>query len=175
VSAFQATQPPRRKGKLSWEQIVALYRTKSVTEIATLDGTTYVTIIKGLHRLGVKMRPRGAAGRIGRAWKKHGYYCKNLLPGASPFRQLRWLVLKALGGKCCKCGNDDLRVLQVNHIDGRSKPKGLNGKRPPKEIAKQFQQILDGQLRNDVDIRCANCNIIHEYERGNQKDIYAQC
>ena len=49
-----------------------------------------------------------------------------------------------LGGKCVNCGETDIRVLQINHINGRDNP--------------------------EVDVRCANCNILYEYERGNLRE-----
>lgn len=165
---------PRRKGKLTWEEIVQKYNTMSVNEIAQEDGTSYVTVLKGLHRLGVKMRPKGSAGNLKPRWTKHGFYKKDLLPGSSPTRQLRWLAITKLGGKC-SCGNKDLRVLQINHINGNLRPdKNSSGIRCPKITRKQLVEIAKGNLTEGINVLCANCNIIHEYERGNITDIYAQ-
>jgi len=164
----------RKKGKLSWAEIEKLYETHSVNQIAAIDGTSYGCLVKGLHRLGVKMRPRGSAGRLGPAPTKHGFYCRDILPGASPIRQLRWLAVKKLGGICCGCKNSDLRVLQINHVNGASRPKkNKHGGRCQKATRNQLIAIIKGDLKDGVDVRCANCNIIHEYERGKIKDIYA--
>lgn len=65
-----------------------------------------------------------------------------------------------LGGKCACCGNDDIRVLQVNHKNGGGTQEKRHG-------AEMYKAIIDGiRLTDDLDLRCANCNLIYEYERG---------
>jgi len=59
------------------------------------------------------------------------------------------------------CGETDRRVLQVNHLNGG----GAKELRSGSLRAQFYRAILDGK-RADVDLRCANCNIRYEYERG---------
>ena len=69
-----------------------------------------------------------------------------------------------LGGKCVECGETDLRVLQINHRNGGGTKE--NTTRGAREI---WKDVIDGK-RNDVDVRCANCNILYEYEVGRRID-----
>jgi hypothetical protein len=71
-------------------------------------------------------------------------------------------VVGLLGGKCVNCGNTDIRVLQVNH-------KNHDGQKDPiqRSTTKFFTWILKGKIpREQFDLRCANCNILYEYESG---------
>lgn len=72
-------------------------------------------------------------------------------------------VLRILGGKCRRCGNEDWRVLQINHKNGggheERSSRGMSG-------AALVRAILNGRKTDDLDVLCANCNVIHEYERG---------
>lgn len=76
------------------------------------------------------------------------------------FRLLRRQAIEFLGGKCVVCGIDDVRVLQLNHLDGggtdEAWKKGRHG---------IHKEILRG-TRSDIDVRCANHNMLYEYEVG---------
>lgn len=72
-----------------------------------------------------------------------------------------------LGGICKGCGCNDIRVLQINHVHGGGTRErlsmGLSG-------FKLIREIVAGRRGvDDLDIRCANCNIIFEYESGRRK------
>lgn len=76
---------------------------------------------------------------------KEGYYKRLNL-------KLRLKVLTHLGGKCSECGFDDVRALQVDHVNGGgSKDRALFAGREGNEK----YQIL-----------CANCNWIKKYVNG---------
>jgi len=71
-------------------------------------------------------------------------------------------LISLLGSKCRKCGIDDPRVLQINHINGNGikdyKKRGSNG---------LYNDILSGKRRkDDLELLCANCNVLYEYEQG---------
>jgi hypothetical protein len=74
----------------------------------------------------------------------------------------RLAVIKYLGGKCTKCGLEDWRVLQINHINGGGN-KDVKSK-PGRNHALQ-QEIIAGKREGEVNLLCANCNILYEYER----------
>jgi len=77
--------------------------------------------------------------------------------------QWRKKAIEVLGGKCVVCGEPDIRVLQVNHLNGGGlKDLKLNSN------SKVYRQVAKGE-RKDVDLRCANCNILYEYERGKRR------
>ena len=62
--------------------------------------------------------------------------------------------------KCSVCGNADIRVLTVNHLNGDGK-KDRDGR-----VCRTYRMILDGRPTIDLDVRCQNCNILHEYDLG---------
>lgn len=70
-------------------------------------------------------------------------------------------VIELLGGKC-RCGNTDPRVLQINHING-----GGTKERQITHLDEFRRDILAGRRSiNDLEILCANCNILYEFEVG---------
>ena len=73
-------------------------------------------------------------------------------------------VIKMLGGKCARCGNTDLRVLNINHKYGRSKDEQIDGCFRTIHFC---DDIIGGKRGTaDLDVLCANCNVIYEYEVG---------
>lgn len=68
-------------------------------------------------------------------------------------------LLETLGGCCKKCGIDDFRVLQINHING------YNGVYRAWDYTRRFvEKDFDG-----IEITCANCNILYEFEKGRKE------
>ena len=75
-------------------------------------------------------------------------------------------AIMILGGKCERCGETDVRVLQINHRNGGGvkdfKKKG------PQTI---YIEIIKGKRgKDEFDVRCSNCNILYEYEMGRRRD-----
>lgn len=69
-------------------------------------------------------------------------------------------ALDILGRTCIICGESDMRVLQINHLNGLGKNEGLRSDT-------MYRAIVNGtRTINDLDLRCANCNWKYEYERG---------
>jgi hypothetical protein len=69
-------------------------------------------------------------------------------------------AINKLGGKCVICGITDLRVLDINHLNGRGDDKGKFG-------MDMYSIILDGsRALDDLDVRCCNHNRLYEYECG---------
>jgi hypothetical protein len=91
---------------------------------------------------------------VGRKWGRVSYWR----------RRLR--VIKLLGGKCCRCGNSDARVLQINHVNGGGSKETQIGK--GEMGSSNFLIDIDKGRRsiNDLNLMCANCNILYEYEVG---------
>jgi transketolase len=75
-------------------------------------------------------------------------------------RKLHDRVIDFLGGKCVSCGITDKRVLQINHInnDGTEEIKKI-GTRPF-----YFAILQNKRPINDLDVRCANCNILYRWK-----------
>lgn len=155
----------RKKGILTVEQIIELYKTKTIKEIAKIDGTSNAVIIRYLHNANVKMRKRGN-NEISKKWIKHGWAGEATKVGIDPATYVRMAVLAKLGGKCCRCGIDDYRLLEINHINGDGKIDSKCKNKCHKHYMQRLA-ILAGEKFN-VEICCANCNVLHEYERGNR-------
>ncbi len=76
------------------------------------------------------------------------------------YDKIRLQVIKALGGACKNCGITDIRLLQINHR------KGGGTKDFGRDPVKAYRDIMRSRRdRTEFDIRCANCNILYEYER----------
>src|SRR3990167_10375303 len=75
-------------------------------------------------------------------------------------RNLRLQALEKLGSKCERCGFNDPRALQIDHING-------GGVRERKKGTSQhvfYRSIVNGE-RTDLQLLCANCNWIKRAER----------
>lgn len=74
-------------------------------------------------------------------------------------RKRRRDALDMLGGECVRCGFDDWRGLQIDHVEG-------GGHREYKELGNQtvYARIADGNTEG-YQLLCANCNMIKRYER----------
>jgi len=77
-------------------------------------------------------------------------------------RDKKLKVIELLGGRCRNCGLTDARVLQVNHING-------DGKKDRASYSSHafYTRILSNKRdTKDLELLCANCNILYEYEVG---------
>ena len=79
---------------------------------------------------------------------------------ATWYRKLRLEIVEILGGVCVNCGFDDIRALQVDHIDG-------GGTQEAREIGnhKIYKKIRDIGPEG-YQLLCANCNSIKRKEHG---------
>ena len=83
----------------------------------------------------------------------------------------RWLegrlvVLGKMGGKCIKCGFDDYRALQIDHINGRGcRERKESGYSSNYQVLKD---ILNGKTEK-YQLLCANCNWIKRWENNECK------
>ena len=72
--------------------------------------------------------------------------------------RIRDAVLAALGRVCISCGFDDIRALQVDHINGggHKERKGINS------VTKYYKIIIESVANGEdkYQLLCANCNMI---------------
>ena len=68
--------------------------------------------------------------------------------------------IDVLGGKCVKCGFNDIRALQIDHVNGG----GLKESRKIGNYKMYLNIINDETIRCNYQILCANCNWIKRYE-----------
>jgi hypothetical protein len=72
-------------------------------------------------------------------------------------------VSKSKNPTCSRCGCSDVRVLVINHLNG----DGNKDRLTTKGVKRLRKSILSGsRALNDLDVRCASCNALYEYERG---------
>ena len=70
-------------------------------------------------------------------------------------------ILQDLGGKCVQCGNDDIRVLDIDHIDSTKKKR-------PKTTYTWSYRIKEWQANmENLRLLCANCHRIRTWEQMN--------
>ncbi len=169
IAGGENPPPNRRKSRLSKQKIVELYRTHSIQQIAGMNDTSNSIIIRVLHDAKVQMRPRG--GGQFRLPPKHGHAKRALELGMTVGRYVRLKVVLKLGGRCAGCGEDDIRVLDVNHINGEGLVRSKKYRRCPKARYADLVAILTGKTVSHIDVQCCNCNRRHEYERGVIPDI----
>jgi hypothetical protein len=77
-------------------------------------------------------------------------------------------ALRKVSGKetptCIKCGISDIRVLTINHING----DGAMERKKTNRISRIYRDIKSEREVSDLEVRCYNCNILYEYERGSR-------
>ena len=76
-------------------------------------------------------------------------------------------IIERLGRKCSRCGFNDYRALQIDHING-------GGNRQRKEdgqsrIMREIELMSDKTLRENYQLLCANCNWIKRDENNELK------
>ena len=76
------------------------------------------------------------------------------------YQQLKNAIYEILGRKCIRCGFDDPRALQIDHVDG-------GGHQEKKSMTTSYykhvlEEILKGSKKYQV--LCANCNWIKRAE-----------
>jgi hypothetical protein len=70
-------------------------------------------------------------------------------------------AIQILGGRCVGCGEDNVLVLSINHINGQA---GIRDSRL------LYRDIIAGRATPaEVDVRCLNCQLLYDYERGVRK------
>ena len=69
-------------------------------------------------------------------------------------------ILMLLGGACSKCGMDDLRCLQIDHVNGG----GCHDRQVNTYKASSMARAWHGAMAGKYQVLCANCNWIKRFE-----------
>jgi NADPH-dependent 7-cyano-7-deazaguanine reductase QueF len=73
-------------------------------------------------------------------------------------KKLKLKVFEKLGNKCVRCGITDIRVLQIDHVNG-------HGNKEHKELKDYgFMLKVLADTEGNYQLLCANCNWIKRYE-----------
>jgi len=87
---------------------------------------------------------------------KYAVYEKNKENANKSYKHLREILLEILGKKCVRCGYNDIRILQIDHIRG-------GGLREIKEFGSsysmlKFYVVNQDQISKNLQLLCPNCN-----------------
>jgi ribosomal protein L20A (L18A) len=77
-------------------------------------------------------------------------------------RKIKLKIFKLIGNKCIKCGFSDIRILQIDHVNG-------NGyKERTTSSTKYYRSILEKiqSGSKDYQLLCPNCNWLKRIEKG---------
>lgn len=94
-------------------------------------------------------------------------YDRRIKYGRDLQRRKRSEVLKRLGNKCSKCGIDDFRVLQVDHVDGGGTEERTRLKKNSHALYKEVMKGKTGKYQ----LLCSNCNWIKRYENDENRKV----
>ncbi len=101
-------------------------------------------------------------GQAGTTEYSHNYYAAHKEKEAIRYKKylqgLRRKVVDYLGGKCARCGIDDARVLQIDHIKGNGRKDRLKYK----GNATHMLRVL--KSKEGFQLLCANCNFLKRLE-----------
>jgi len=94
------------------------------------------------------------------------YYDKVREKWAKERWDLRQKVLERLGNKCSRCGFDDWRTLQIDHVknDGYIERKQLHWRK----LYNLILSLPEDELKKNYQLLCANCNWIKKYEEASK-------
>lgn len=84
-------------------------------------------------------------------------------------KSIRLATLAALGGKCVRCGFDDYRALQIDHING----EGNKERKQSSAYTGYQRKVLESFLRgeNKYQLLCSNCNWIKRSENNEVRKV----
>ena len=74
-------------------------------------------------------------------------------------------LIELLGGKCRRCGIDDIRTLDFHHKDSNKKSDRLKYKKGKRTIDNFCRMILYKEEIDNLELLCANCHRIETYNR----------
>lgn len=144
---------------LEQEQLVCKMYLEGNTckNIANSTGIDDSAIWRSLHRNKIQMQSSATTGEYNII---HGLGKEAKELGLHQRVYIRFIAVEKLGGKCSQCGELDLKVLQINHLNEK------NGNIKQSELMDIINNTYTGP---NIDIRCANCNVRYEYEKGKRK------
>ncbi|SRR6266700_4591282 len=77
------------------------------------------------------------------------------------YARLKQGAIIMLGGICVRCGWNDIRCLEIDHIIPVRGDRSLYG-------IKLYRSIVTGGSTENLQVLCANCHAIKTYEDGNE-------
>lgn len=90
--------------------------------------------------------------------------------GISEYESARVALLMLLGGRCERCGFNDMRALQIDHIDGGGALDVRVNGNGATELRRKIASVILGE--GLYQCLCANCNWIKRSERGENSSAF---
>ena len=85
---------------------------------------------------------------------------KRKAQSAAAHKAARLNAVEAMGGSCSRCGTDDIRVLEIDHVDGGGSTKA----RKSYSDRLMFRQLARGDYEGPrLQLLCGNCHNIKTY------------
>lgn len=87
------------------------------------------------------------------------------------YRRIITEIFNLLGNKCANCGNEDKRILQIDHIKG----KGNKHRKSLDNAWWRFYRIVKKSVENrkkEYQLLCVNCNWLEGIIKGYRKSIW---
>jgi len=90
---------------------------------------------------------------------KKGYRARVKDVIAAERQNLKKEVMDKMGGKCVKCGFNDYRAVQIDHINGDGHADNVGGQ-------KYYIRVLESFIKKEgkYQLLCANCNWIKRFQ-----------
>ena len=115
--------------------------------------------------------PRGRRFCSEECWRNHwkDFEGKRYQTRKAGYAARRLAIVQALGGKCLRCGINDHRVLDIDHIERKKKLKPKHRSYPtPVRLAlwEQEMQIFEDGSHN-LQVLCANCHRLKTWSENN--------
>ena len=76
------------------------------------------------------------------------------------YQDVRNEVVLKLGGTCVSCGCDDIRVLELSHVNDDGRWRQRRAKSTGGFTLPELRSILDGSLDEELEVLCANCHTL---------------
>ena len=70
-------------------------------------------------------------------------------------------MIEKYGGKCVRCGFDDIRALCMDHVNGNGNAERRTGDRGTRFVLRLLREPVSDKYQ----ILCANCNYIKAIEK----------
>ncbi len=134
-------------------------------EVPSVRGTDeWKDRISRAHKGTVDARKLQAFAEASRRWReRHPEAARQVMRTSRQRRRLRAMTIVGRGViKCDRCGVDDPRILEINHLNGGGRAE----RRASEHDQNLYGPILRGERDlDDLNLLCRPCNAIDEIER----------
>ncbi len=95
---------------------------------------------------------------------RKNYYDENKMKERGTHKKymtkMRTFILSRFGTKCNHCGFDDVRALQIDHINGGGRKERITLGDSTSNYYRKLRDLPSDELYKTYQLLCANCNMI---------------